>query len=92
MIDLHEDRAGLRGAAPAQHRIDAFHRAAAQMRGDPEIRAQAGHHSTGSPEAAASSGRARREIAVTVRRRSRSKRSIAWRVLGPRTPSAFIGP
>src|SRR5215204_4207008 len=40
-VDLDEDRTRFGRAAPPQHRVDAFDGAAAQMRGDPEIRAEA---------------------------------------------------
>jgi len=40
MIDLHEDRAGLRGAALAQDGIDPLHAAAPQIGGDPEVRSK----------------------------------------------------
>ena len=40
-VDLHEDRAGLRGPAPAQHRRDALDVEPPEMGRDPEIGAQA---------------------------------------------------
>src|SRR4051812_32044823 len=89
VIDLEEHRAGLRGAAPTQDRVDALDRAPAQVSRDPEIGTKPGHYSTERPESAASSRAVLGPNSpVTGRRRSRSKRSTAWRVSGPMMPSA----
>src|SRR4051794_26183743 len=90
MIDLEEHRAGLRRAAPAQHRVDPLDGAAAQIGRDPKVGAKPRHYSTASPDRAASSRAVRGPNSpVTGMRRSRSKRSTAWRVSGPMMPSAF---